>query len=416
MCYDSNFASFKNQINLIHKIMKPFHLLILLSAIVATPLLSFSQDSLVTNYVKKNAMTFVVNETAFIGNGWDNLINEIQKSDYVLLAEDHFTNEIPFFTSAITNKVKFDNFFCEIDPYSAEIITSKIKILSNAQLEKYVDDFGNVFSFFAMEPEFRLLKKLVKANTSVYGIDQVLMNADRLIFSELKLKTKNEKARKIYEDIELKSKTYFADFLKNPSKPMYLMTDDFEKQIAELLKLNVSQKEKEQIEALKLTAKIYKEQNHHLRVQLMKNNLMNVYDKWANKKNLFKYGAGHLPKGESYLKIYDIGSLVSNIADSQFKNSLHILVVGKSGALGSPFKGFPEQPINENSNNTKVLKPIFSAVEGNQWYCVDTLPLRNALENKEIIVSDVTLSRIINGFDFVVAIPKVMAAKFPKTE
>ncbi|KRB55575.1 hypothetical protein [Flavobacterium sp. Root186] len=94
--------------------------------------------------------------------------------------------------------------------------------------------------------------------------------------------------------------------------------------------------------------------------------------------------------------------------------SLHILVVKKSGTQGSPFKEFPEQTINENSNNIKVLKPIFSAVEGNEWYCVDMLPLRNKLENKEIIVKDVTLSRIINGFDFVVVIPKVTASKFPE--
>lgn len=396
--------------------MKTFHFLIVLAAIVATPLISFSQDSLVTQYVKKNAKTFTVSHAAFTGNGWDTLINEIQKSDYVLIAEDHFTNEIPFFTSAITDKVKFDNFFCEIDPYSTEIITSKIKKLSDAQLEKYVNDFGNVFSFFAMEPEFKLLKKLVKANTSVYGIDQVLMNADRLICNDLKTKTKNEKARKIYEDIELKSKTYFDDFLKNPSKPMYLIADDFEKQITELLKLNVSQNEKDQIEALKLTAKIYKEQNHHLRVQLMKNNLMNVYNKWVNKKNLFKYGAGHLAKGESYLKIYDIGNLINNIADSQFKSSLHILILGKSGAQGSPFQGFPEQPIIENSNKTKNLMPLFSGVEGNEWHCLDMLPLRKALENGEIIVNDVTLSRIIKGFDFVVVIPKVTAAKFPITK
>lgn len=117
----------------------------------------------------------------------------------------------------------------------------------------------------------------------------------------------------------------------------------------------------------------------------------------GKQKNYFKYGTIHLAKGESYLKIYDIDSLVGNISDGKFKNSLHILVVGKSGAQGSPFKGFPEQPIDENNNNTKVLKPIFSAVEGNQCYCVDMLPLRNALENKGIIVNDVTLSRIING-------------------
>ncbi len=394
--------------------MKSLRLFIIVIAITATPLFSFAQDALITKTAKANLTSFTVDNESFAGDGWNIVLGQIQKSDFVLIGEDHFTNEIPFFTSAITDKVKFDNFICEIDPYSADIIPSKIKTLSEMQLQQYVADFGNVFAFYALEPEFQLLKKLVKTNTSVYGTDQILMNADRLICSELKIKTKNKEARKIYESIEEKSKVYFSDFLKNPSKPMYMLTDDFEKQISELLALNVSLDEKEKIEALLLSAKIYKEQNHHLRVQLMKNNLMNVYAKWINKKNLFKYGAGHLPRGESFLKIYDIGSLVDNIADSKFKKSLHILIVGKSGAQGSPFKGFPEQAVDENCDDLKALKPLFSAVEGSQWHSFDMLPLRKALEDGKLIVNDITLSRIIKGYDIVVIIPKVTAAKFPK--
>jgi hypothetical protein len=396
--------------------MKSIRLLVSLILLISTPSITFAQDSLITQIVKKNLTTFSIDKKTFTGNGWDTLIKQIQKSDFVLIGEDHFTNEIPFFFSAVTNKVKFDNFFCEIDPYSAKIIESKIQNLSKIQLRKYVNDFGNVFSFYALEPEFQLLEQLVKSKTNIYGLDQILLVADRLICNELKQKTKNDKAKKIYEKIEEKSKTYFADFLKEQNKPFYMLTDEFEKEIASLWELNISQEEKEKIEALSLTARIYKEQSHHLRVQLIKNNLMKVYSKWESKKNLFKFGANHLAKGESLLKMYDIGNLINNVADSKYKSSLHIMIVGKSGTQSSPFKGFPEQTIDENGDNLKSLKPIFNSVTTEQWYCFDMLPIRAALENGKVLVKDIKLSRIIKGYDYVIIIPKVTAAKFPKTE
>ncbi len=396
--------------------MKSIRLLTILIAVIFTPSISFSQDSLVAKIVKKDLTLFSADKKTFTGNGWDKLIEQIQKSDFVLIGEDHFTNEIPFFFSAVTTKVQFDNFFCEIDPYSAKIIENKIKNLSEIQLKKYEEDFGNVFSFFALEPEFQLLKQLVKSKTSIYGTDQILLVADRLICNELKQKTKNDKAKKIYENIEMNSKEHFAEFLKDQNKPFYLFTDNFEKQITELQSLNLSWEEKEQIESLKLTAKIYKEQNHHLRIQLMKNNLMKEYSKWENKKNLFKFGANHLTKGESLLKIYDLGNLVNNIADSKFKKSLHIMIVGKSGTQSSPFKGGSEQLVDENSDSLKSLKPLFSNVTTEQWHCFDLASIKSELETGKVKVNDIELSRIIKGYDYVIIIPKVTAAQFPKTE
>jgi hypothetical protein len=396
--------------------MNSIRLFILLLVLYTNCFIAVAQDSLITQIAKKNLTFFSADKETFKGNGWDTLVKRIQKSDFVLIGEDHLTNEIPFFVSAITSKVKFDNFFCETDPYSAKIIEAKIKNLSPTQLKQFVEEFGDVFSFFAFDPEFQLLKRQVKSKTAIYGIDQVLMIADRLICSDLKTKTKNEKAKTIYATIEEKSKNGFAAFLKDQSKPMYLITDDFEKSIASLLLLNPSPEEREKIEALQLTAKIYKEQNHHLRVQLMKNNLMKVYSNWENKKNLFKFGANHLTKGESLLTIYDIGNLVNNMADSKFKNSLHIMIVGKSGKQASPFKGFPEQSVDENGDNLKSLKHLFNTITTGQWHCFDMLPLKTAWERGEVIVKNTELVRIIKGYDYVVIIPEVTAAKFLKAE
>jgi hypothetical protein len=193
------------------------------------------------------------------------------------------------------------------------------------------------------------------------------------------------------------------------------LTEDFDKKIAELSALKLSPEEKKIIEALKLTAKIYKSRSHHLRIQLMKNQLMEHYNEWVGKKNLYKYGANHASKGESLLEIYDIGNLVNNVADSQFTNSLHLMIVGKSGTQASPFQGFPSEKVDPNTGSLKSLNPFFKLVEGNEWQCFDMVPIREAINSGKIKVTDVKLLRIIKGFDILVVIPEVTAAQFPKS-
>lgn len=164
------------------------------------------------------------------------------------------------------------------------------------------------FSFYAFTPEFALLKQFTESNTKIQGTDQILLVGDRVISNELQKVTKNKKAKDIYTTIENNSKIYFDNFLKDQSKPFYLLTDDFKKNIEELSLLELSPEEVQIINALKQSAKIYKSQSHHLRVQLMKNQLMEEYSDWAGKRNLFKYGANHVAKGESLMEVYDIGN------------------------------------------------------------------------------------------------------------
>jgi hypothetical protein len=372
---------------------------------------TFGQDSLITDMAKKNLTNFTKEGSSFIGEGWDKIMTQAKASDFVLIGEDHFTNEIPYFFSALTSQIKFDNFFCEIDPYLANILQKNIKDFSAPEFDKYIAEYSNSLSFFSLSPELGLLKQIVNSKTNIYGLDQIFLTSDRVICNDLQQKTKNSKAKKIYASIIDSSKIYLQAFIKNNNKPFYLFTDNFQKQLTELSLLDLSKEEKEIIEAMKLSAKIYKEQNHHLRIQLMKNQLMKVNPEWTGEKNLFKFGAIHLAKGESLLKIYDIGNLVNNIADSKFKSSLNILIIEKSGTLGAPF-GLPEQHVDENSNSLKEFSPLFKAVNGEQWHCFDLMPLREALENEKIIVKDKKISRIIKGYDFLVIIPTVTASKF----
>ena len=97
---------------------------------------------------------------------------------------------------------------------------------------------------------------------------------------------------------------------------------------------------------MKKSITIYKEQNHRLRIKLILNQLMKDYPLWKDSKNLFKYGANHMTRGESFLTVFDIGNMVANITKSNYEESFHIMIVGESGMMGSIFKSFPPNPVD----------------------------------------------------------------------
>lgn len=387
--------------------MKKIYLVILITLTQAIQ----AQETL-SSIIKENTQTFVLENDEFIGTGWNEILNQIKMHDDVLIGEDHFFNEIPLFISKVNDEVKFDNFFCEIDPYLAKILEHKIKNLTNAELNTFINDFGNTFSFYALKPEFNLLKKLIKSNTNIFGTDQIILLSDRLMASELKQKTKSKIAKSIYSEIEENSAKFLDLFMKGEGEP-YFYTENFTTNLNKLDSLELSSYEKNIIKDLKLSQRIYSHGgNHHLRIQLMKNNLMQNYQAIINSKNLYKYGAGHLPKGESLLKIQDIGALVNNIADSQFKSSLHIMIIGKNGIQGVPIKGMGNQKLDSNSNDLKHYKPYYDVTDKNKWYIFNNKEIINKLSLNNIKIEDKTLQRVIKGYDYLIVIPEVTPANF----
>ncbi|MDR6967079.1 hypothetical protein J2X31_001086 [Flavobacterium arsenatis] len=356
---------------------------------------NYVQNIVLDSLVQKNGFPFQNDKNiSFQGKGWNVLLDEIKQSNSVLLGETHFTNEIPYFTNAIINEVKFDNYFLEVDPYSVDIIETKIKSLSPEQLNLFVKEYSTNFSFLEYEPEFALFKNLVKRNTKIYGVEQISIFADQMIISTLKETSKNKKVIEIYEQMLHNSKQLSS---KDGLEKFYLLSDDCLQKIDLLLKLKLSDNERKQIEALKLSREIYANRNHPLRIQLLKSILLNQMPDWKNKKNLFKFGSVHLPKGETILTkydIYDIGSLISNIEEANFRKSLHIMLVGKG-----------------DEDDDTSFKSFLNVVKDDQWYCFDLRPLKKSISQNKLKVDDVYLSRVIKGYDYLIYIPKLTKSK-----
>lgn len=197
----------------------------------------------------------------------------------MLIGETHFTNEVPYFTKAIIDKVKFDNYFHEIDPYSNEIIEYKIKSATKS-LDEFVQKFNSNFSFLEIDKDFKLFKRIVQSGIRTFGVEQISLFADKLIISNLNEISKNKKAKEIYQQMLQNS----HNLTLKDNKKKYLFSDDCFEKISLLLKLELSKEERKQIEDLKLSREIYLNGNHHLRIQLMKNILLKEMPNWTTKK------------------------------------------------------------------------------------------------------------------------------------
>lgn len=354
-----------------------------------------AQNIVLDSLAEKNGFAFQLDKNiSFQGKGWDVLMNEIKQSNSVLLGETHFTNEIPYFTNALTNEVKFDNFFLEVDPYSVDIIETKIKSLSDEQLNSFVKEYSTNFSFLEYEPEFDLFKNLVKRNTKIFGVEQISVFADQMIISRLKETSKNKKAIEIYEQMLQNSKLIAS---KEGLEKYYLLSEDCLQKIDLLLQLKLSDKERKEIEDLKLSREIYVKRSHPLRIQLLKKILLTQMPEWKSKKNLFKFGAVHVPKGETILTktdIYDIGNLISNIEEANYRKSLHIMLIGKG-----------------DEDDDTSFKSFLNVAKDDQWHCFDLRPLKKSILQNKLKVDDVYLSRVIKGYDYLIYIPKVTKSK-----
>ncbi|WP_316839189.1 hypothetical protein [Pedobacter gandavensis] len=362
--------------------------LIILTIFIAN--FSYAQTTLMDSLIQKNYSTFKKNNNkSFEGKGWTTLQGEMSKSNSVLLGEVHFSNEVPYFTNAVINNIKFDNYILEIDPYTTNTISTKIKSLSPAELDKFRNESSSAFSFLRGESEFDLFKNIVQQNIKLFGAEQISIFSDRLLLSELSKQSKNAKAKEIYKQMIANSAAY--DTKNNTT--FYMFSNDFQAKMNALSALNLSANEKEQLEALKLSKELYLNRIHPLRVQFMKHLVFEKLPEWKDKKNLFKFGANHMPKGESLMEVFDVGNLVSNIEEANYRKSLHIMLIGKQQG--------------ETLADLDQYKSFLTVVNDDNWYAYDLRPLKQAISKNKLKVADLELERIIKGYDYLVFIPEV---------
>jgi len=381
---------------------------IVLIASLFTFTTSYAQqpDTLWTRLLKENTLLLQPGPVGFTGKGWDLIQAGVRDNQYVLIGEDHFMAEIPYFTQQVLKTAPFNTFALEVDPYIAQLLNQKLAQPDTTSLMKWAVQAGPALSFYSLREEFHMLREASRTHTSLIGLDQVMMMSDPLLYDELAHKATRPSARQRYAAMSERANVSASKAALDLSHPMYMQSAAFEEDVTALKKEPMSAQEKEIVDAVQLSARIYKTQSHALRVQLMKHQLMAAYESAIkDKKVLVKLGAMHCARGESYLTVYDCGNLLSNLAESEYKSSYHIAIFGKNGIQGSPFKALPAQKLDPDNGDLKFVKPFFDATPTDSWVVFNLLPIRKALQRQKLKIDDIDLRRTILGYDALVIFP-----------
>lgn len=373
-----------------------------------------AQDSLVRALARQHLTVFQQQNGTCAGPGWDTLSRHIRSSSMVLIGEDHFSREIPQLAAAVARADHFDRFVCEVDPWTIRILQQQLRDQNPASLDSFLHTYSNTLSFFALEPELALLQQLVEAKTALVGVEQIFLLADRLIFDDLARKTRHETARQLYREMAAQSLAAVNAFRQNPQTPFFLFTEEFRTKLGQLLALDLSAEEEQVLAAMELSRRIYETQSHATRIQWMKRLVLDSVETYATGKTLFKFGAMHMARGESLFEIFDVGNVAHAIADSRGGHSLHLMVVGQHGELGTPLEGIPPSRLDPENGDLRFLKPFWSAVSGDQYHCFDLAPLRRQVASGAICVADPMLRRTLLGYDYLIVIPTVTPAALVK--
>jgi hypothetical protein len=275
--------------------------LFIIPATSACAQIALNFDSLITT----NQVNVTYSLNNFSGKGWDQLVERAHKSNYVLIGEDHFISEVPIFTEALAERVRFDNYICEIDQWMLSIFRSKIITLNAAQLTTWISVNAKGFSFFQKKNEFELMEHLLDQKVNLIGIEQVGLMSTTILFQYL-VETGSNKNKNLYAVLRDSSEAVNNRFFNDYNKPFFLLTEFFTQTIQQADNSVMSSEEVELVHALIQSAEIYRTGSHRNRVKLMQANLMNLYPQTLKgKRNLFKFGANHSMKGESYIPVYD---------------------------------------------------------------------------------------------------------------
>ena len=398
----------------------------LFSCLLITSLLC-AQDSLLIAKIKENTFSLNISKGQMEGSAAKMIKTAIAQSEFVLIGEQHGIKEVGQFSKVVFEealKNGFQYMAIETDPFIASKLEALVREGKKA-LEAFDKKYPLSIPFYNNADDFYYLSAVVLGSNkkpAFWGLDQVFAAAPRYLFSRLAEIAPDNEARVLAREYEKRGHEGFAAAMETGNMQKTILSQlnkqDFEKLYRSFGKYDKSEsfriikgiEETQQIYNYWFQGKYYN--NNYYRSLIMKRLFMQYYNEakktdGADPKVVFKFGANHMEKGLTPTNVFDIGSMVSEMAAMKGKSSLHIKFTAAKGSTHNSLSGLQEFDDIENWD------PHFKAalkdrLEKPNWTVVDLRPLRQ-MRLKNI---DPQLKSLIFNYDMWV-IPPMGSALSP---
>lgn len=118
-------------------------------------------------------------------------------------------------------------------------------------------------------------------------------------------------------------------------------------------------------------------------------------------KVMFKFGSSHMVRGLSHTQVLDIGTQVSELAESRGGKSFHIFVLPGAGAQVAQFdpSAWTYRPSDAGTYEDAGMTPLIAAAHPDAFTLIDLRPIRPLVFGRRHKALDADLVRTIHGFD-----------------
>jgi len=118
-------------------------------------------------------------------------------------------------------------------------------------------------------------------------------------------------------------------------------------------------------------------------------------------KVMFKFGASHMVRGLSHTQVLDVGTQISELAESRGENSFHVAVLPGAGRQVAQFdpSAWTYRPSGAGTYEDQGMTPLTSSAYPEAFTLIDLRPIRPLAFGRRHKALDADLVRTIHGYD-----------------
>lgn len=356
------------------------------------------------------------------GPGASVLRDAISSARFVAVGEDHFTNEVPAFVSALCHQLADEHLTAlalEIGPTAAETLAP---ILAGpdriTRMKRFTSRYPNAVAFLDSEADNNAAAECVRSGRkrplTLLGLDQDYIGSAGLIIDRILLQHLSPGTRATLNALRIEERRDAANAKRSGDPRDLLLLSISQARVDALSKVfskEASAKARQLFEEFAESAAIYRlnaagdPTANTRRATLLKRHLAQRLP--VSGKVLLKFGDWHLYRGSNPLGNYDLGNFVTELADGRGERSLHILVLGTRG-IHATFAGYARSPgrkafVMTEDPDYAWLKAAVDEQLSDGWTLFDLRRLRH----RRFSDLDRDWDRVIEGYDFLLLVPEL---------
>ncbi len=370
----------------------------------------------ISDLASKNRYRLDYASGQFSGQGWDWLTQRGRESHFFMLGEEHGIAENAKLAAALFRELTsagYSRVGIEISPPTAFDLDQTLRRGGFDAGRRYLTTPENFMAFFGMREEAEWIasaRAAVPGKTPIlWGLDYEI-GADRRLISLLKDRAPASAAQSLAV-LEAASNRSWASYAKTRSLgDVFGFSGDptlvrsvraaWPRPGARIAWILDTLEETLEINNLWVARKAWA--SNARRADLLRNNFLRHWraEQEPKPRVFLKLGASHIMRGRSSTEVFDLGTLIPELAEIQDRKVFQLLVLPGDGAEIAQLDPARLAYVSRRAEGdySVGLGPLFSQVYDQGYTIFDTHPIRPLLGYSRA-PQDPILQRMVHGFD-----------------